>query len=286
MNTTKDDRVFAFTQIVAASVIVVLILAFIALYIFPDQTNVDFAWTILPRTSALFMGAGYTAGAYFFARLILDRKWHRVQAGFLPISAFTICMLAATFLHWDRFHHGALNFYLWTIIYILTPLLVPFVRWRNQKTGSEALEENDLRFSRLVRTALEIIGVGGVLIFVVVFIQPSLLISTAPWKLTSLTARVFAGWSILTLCSLASIGLEGRWSATRTLMESAMVGITLTLLALPRMWADFNSTNIMTYVLVGGLLLTLVAFIVIHLRLDRLSRQSQSKELGAQSWTR
>ena len=286
MNTTKDDRVFAFTQIVAASVIVVLILAFIALYIFPDQTNVDFAWTILPRTSALFMGAGYTAGAYFFARLILDRKWHRVQAGFLPISAFTICMLAATFLHWDRFHHGALNFYLWTIIYILTPLLVPFVRWRNQKTGSEALEENDLRFSRFVRIALQIIGVGGVLIFVVVFIQPSLLISTAPWKLTSLTARVFAGWSILTLCSLASIGLEGRWSATRTLMESAMVGITLTLLALPRMWADFNSTNIMTYVLVGGLLLTLVAFIVIHLRLDRLSRQAQSKELGAQSWTR
>ena len=197
MNKTKDDRVFAFTQIVAASVIVVLILAFIALYIFPDQTNVDFAWTILPHTSALFMGAGYTAGVYFFARLILDRKWHRVQAGFLPITAFTICMLAATFLHWDRFHHGALNFYLWTIIYILTPVLVPFVWWRNQKTGSEALEENDLRFSRLVRIALQIIGVGGVLIFVVVFIQPSLLISTAPWKLTPLTARVFAGWSIL-----------------------------------------------------------------------------------------
>ena len=39
--------------------------------------------------SALLIGAGYTAGAYFFARLILDKKWHRVQAGFLPITAFT-----------------------------------------------------------------------------------------------------------------------------------------------------------------------------------------------------
>jgi len=286
MNKVKDDRVFAFTQIVAASVIVVLILAFIALYIFPDQTNLDFAWTILPRTSALFIGAGYTAGAYFFARLIIDKKWHRVQAGFLPITAFTICMLAATFLHFDRFHHGAFNFYLWTIIYILTPVLVPFVWWRNQKTGSEALEENDLRFSRLVRTALKIIGAAGVLLFVIVFIQPSLLISIAPWKLTPLTARVFAGWTILTLCSVASIGLDGRWSATRTLMESAMVGIALTLLAIPRMWADLNHANPLTYVLVGGSFLTLIIFIVIHLRLDKLSRQPQSKELGAASWTR
>src|SRR6266508_4456058 len=101
MNATKNDRVFAFTQIVAASVILVLLLAFLALYIFPDQTDTDFAWTILPRTSALLIGAGYTAGAYFFARLIIDKKWHRVHAGFLPITAFTICMFIATLLHWD-----------------------------------------------------------------------------------------------------------------------------------------------------------------------------------------
>src|SRR6478752_1478625 len=78
MNTTRDDHVFLFTQIMAASIIVVLFLAFLALYIFPDRTETDFAWTILPRTSALLIGAGYTAGAYFFARLILDKKWHRV----------------------------------------------------------------------------------------------------------------------------------------------------------------------------------------------------------------
>ncbi len=61
----RDDRVFPLTKIVAGSVIVVLLLAFLALYIFPDHTDVDFAWTILPRTSAILIGAGYTAGAYF-----------------------------------------------------------------------------------------------------------------------------------------------------------------------------------------------------------------------------
>ena len=276
MNTTRDDHVFAFTQIIAASIIFVLLLAFLALYIFPDHTDTDFAWTILPRTSALLIGAGYTAGAYFFARLILDKKWHRVQAGFLPITAFTIVMLLATILHWDRFHHGALNFYLWTIIYVITPLLVPFLWWWNQKTGLTELEEQDVRFSPFIRSALKIIGIAGVLVFIIVFIQPTLLISTAPWKLTPLTARIFAGWSILTLCSVASIGFDGRWSATRTLMESAMVGIALCLLALPRMWSDFNPSNPMTYALVGGLVLALLTFIVIHVRLDRLSRQIQT----------
>jgi hypothetical protein len=125
-----------------------------------------------------------------------------------------------------------------------------------------------------VQSALKIIGLLGVLVFIVVFIQPTVLISTAPWKLTPLTARIFAGWSILTSCSIASLGFDGRWSGTRTLMESAMVGIGLCLLALPRMWGDFNKSNPMFYALVGGLVITLIAFIVIHIRMDNLSGQT------------
>jgi len=282
MNETRDDRVLGLTKVVAASVIVVLLLAFIGLYLFPDHTDTDFAWTILPRTSPLLIGAGYTAGAYFFARLLTDRKWHRVQAGFLPITAFTICMLIATFLHWDRFHHGALNFDLWTVIYILTPFLVPFVWWRNQKTGLIGPEEQDVLYPSLVRTVLKVIGIAGVLVFIVFFIRPAFLIALTPWKLTPLTARIFSGWSILTLSTVASIGFDGRWSATRILMESAMVGIALCVLALPRMWSDFNFSNPMSYGLVGGLVLTLIVFIALHFWLDKLSQQARTqKNAGA-----
>jgi hypothetical protein len=282
MNEIRDDHILGLTKFVAASVIVVLILAFIALYLFPDHTDIDFAWTILPRTSPLLIGAGYTAGAYFFARLLTDKKWHRVQAGFLPITAFTIVMLIATFLHWDRFHHGALNFDLWTVIYIITPFLVPFVWWRNQKTGLIGPEEHDVLYPSVVKTVLKIIGLAGVLVFIFVFIKPAVLISLAPWKLTPLTARIFSGWSILTLSTVASIGFDGRWSATRILMESAMLGIALCVLALPRMWSDFKFSNPMAYALVGGLVLTLIVFIVLHLWLDRLSRQTRkSRNAGA-----
>ena len=272
MGTVKDDHIYSSTRVVAASVIVVLLLAFYALYLEPDHTDIDFAWTILPRTSAILIGAGYTAGAFFFARLLGQKKWHRVQAGFLPITAFTVCMFAATLLHLSRFHQGALTFYLWTIIYALTPFIVPFIWWRNHATESSDLEENDLRFSSFVRWVMGIIAALGVLFFLVVFIRPSILISLAPWKLTELTARIFAGWSILTFSTVLSIARDGRWSATRILLESALVGIVLTLLGMPRMWNDFDQTKPMTYVFVAGLILALIAFIIIHFWLDRSSQ--------------
>jgi peptidoglycan/LPS O-acetylase OafA/YrhL len=274
MDAMKDDRVLLTTRVIAIAVTIVLALAFLALYVAPDHTDVNFAWTILPRTSALLIGAGYTAGAYFFIRLVTDGKWHRVQAGFLPITSFTVVMLAATILHWGRFHQGTAPFIMWAVIYAITPLVVPFVWWRNRRTEATGLEPHDTMFSARTRMALRVIAVLGLLAFLIVFIRPSILISLAAWKLTELTARIFAGWSILTFATLLSIANDGRWSATRVLMESSMVALVLTLLAVPRMWSDFNKSSPMTYAFVGGIVLTLVVFIVLHVRLDAASRKA------------
>jgi hypothetical protein len=274
----RDDRITPETKIIGASVIVVLLLAFLALYIFPTHADIDFAWTIVPPTSAILIGAGYTAGAYFFSRVVRETHWHRVQAGFLPITAFTICMLVATLLHWDRFHQGALAFYMWFIIYLITPFVVPFLWWRNRSHAYPGLEQADLRFPAAVRWVLGV-GAGiGVALFVIIFINPSILIALAPWKLTPLTARVFAGWSILTLATVLSIALDGRWSATRILMESAMVGLGLTAVALPRMWADFDHSKPMTTLFVAGIFLTLIVFAVLHVWLDARAHRGELAE--------
>jgi hypothetical protein len=69
------------------------------------------------------------------------------------------------------------------------------------------------------------------------------LIAVTPWKLTELTARVFAGWSLLAFLTVLTIAHDGQWSATRILVQSAMVALVLTLLALPRMWPDFDRSK-------------------------------------------
>jgi len=269
---SRTDHISIETRVVGGLVIVVLLLAVTVLYFFPDTTNPNFAWTIAPRTSAMMIGAGYAAGAYFFLRVVIGKRWHRVQAGFLPITAFTIFMLGATLLHWNRFHQGTLQFYLWTVIYVVTPFLVPFLWWRNQGSASAEVEQNDLRFSLRVRWLLGIAAAAGVVISGLCFAVPSVLISLAPWKLTELTARVFSGWSILTLLTVLTIAVDGRWSATRILFESAMVGQALAIVAMPRLWGDLDPSKLMTPVFIVGMPLAFIVFGGLHLWLDWRSR--------------
>jgi hypothetical protein len=268
----RNDRIFVETRIVAGGVILVLLLAVLVLYLFPQYTDQNFAWTIVPPTTALLMGAGYFAGAYFFLRVMTEKKWHRVHAGFLPITAFTIFMLGATLLHWDRFHQDAWQFYLWTVIYIATPLLVPLLWWRNHATDPGTLEENDLRFPARVRSALIILGLLGGAVMVLSFILPAIPISLAPWKLTELTTRVGAGWGMLTSMTTVSIAYDGRWSAARILVESGTIGPALMLLAVPRAAGDFDWSNPTAWAFVGALGAALIFLVGVHLWLDRQSK--------------
>ena len=88
MSTTpvRDDRILPATRVVAAGIIFILLLAVYALYINPDATDQNFAWTIKPRMMPMMMGAGYLMGAYFFARVLTARQWHRAAAGYLRLS--------------------------------------------------------------------------------------------------------------------------------------------------------------------------------------------------------
>ncbi len=108
-----------------------LLVAFALLYFFPDDTRHWFAWDVQPTITPLIMGAGYVAGAYFFVRVALETRWHRVQVGFLPVTAFTLFMAIGTFNHLDRFATAHVAFWIWVGLYVVTPVLVPLA-WAAQ----------------------------------------------------------------------------------------------------------------------------------------------------------
>jgi hypothetical protein len=84
----RDDRVFPETRALGAIIVPFLVVAFALLYLFPDDTRHWFAWDVQPTLTPLMMGAGYIAGAYFFVRVARETRWHRIQVGFLPVTAF------------------------------------------------------------------------------------------------------------------------------------------------------------------------------------------------------
>jgi len=219
----RDDSILLQTRLALIVVVPFLLLAFLILYIFPDQSGERFAWTIKPHMTALFIGSGYLAGAYMFVYTIFGRRWHRIKTAFPAVTTFTVAMLLATVLHWDRFDLKHFPFQLWLILYVITPVLVPYLWVKNRVTDSGVPEPNDIPVPVLVRWAFTLAGGIGIALALFMFINPQAIIPLWPWTLTPLTARVLGGWFGLLGVGGLYASQDPRWSAWRVPLQSITV---------------------------------------------------------------
>jgi hypothetical protein len=102
----QDGRILPATHWASPVVFAILIPALIVLWGLPGNTADDWAWAIKPDLTPIFLGAGYGAGAYFFLRTFLARRWPPSSAGIFGAAFFATLMLIATLIHWDKFNHG------------------------------------------------------------------------------------------------------------------------------------------------------------------------------------
>jgi hypothetical protein len=249
----RDDRVYRQTRRLGAAIVPFLVVAFALLYFFPDDTRHWFAWDVQPTITPLIMGAGYIAGAYFFVRVALETRWHRIQVGFLPVTAFTLFMAIGTFNHLDRFATAHVAFWIWVGLYVVTPVLVPLAWWRNRAADPGTPEPGEPPLPGFVRPLL--LAAGGVqsAVALVLLLSPSTMIEAWPWQLTPLTAQTLGGWFALPGVTALTMGLDGRWSAIRITLESQLIGLALILLATSRAWNDVDTSNALAYVFVAGI---------------------------------
>ncbi|MDQ6662039.1 MAG: hypothetical protein M3Z24_13885 [Chloroflexota bacterium] len=257
---TRDDRILPVTRLTSAIIVPFLVAAFVILYVFPDHTQELFAWGIKPRMSAMMLGAAYIGGAYFFIRAATNARWHWVKVGFLPVTTFATLMGIATILHWDRFNHGYISFFAWVGLYFTTPFIV-FLLWlRNRSTDPGPTNASEsLRVPYLVRLVIGIVGGVTLLTSIVLFLEPGFMISTWPWQLTPLTARLMGALFALTGVGELAIALDVRWSAVRIPLQSQMIGIVLIVLAMVFSWSNFQQANPLTWIFLASIIFLLVA---------------------------
>jgi hypothetical protein len=277
----RDDRVLAATRVLGMVIVPFLVVAFSLLYLFPGDTEHWFAWTIKPRMTPLIMGAGYIAGGYFFLRVVIASRWHRVHLGFLPVTAFTIFMAIATFGHLDRFDKDHVAFWIWVVLYVVTPVLVPLTWLRNRGTDPGTLEAEDRYLPPRVRAAVGAIGALQSTVAAVLLLSPSTMIDLWPWTLTPLTAQVLGGWFALPGVVAIMMALDGRWSAIRITLESQVLGIALILLGVIRAWGDFDASNAVTYAFVGGISLLLAGLLALMVFMERSLAPPTAPVVGA-----
>ena len=230
----RKSDVLPLTRVTAALLLPFLLAAGSLLYIWPDRTAENFAWTIMPPATALVMGAGYFSGLYFFARATTADRWGSIALGFPPIAVFAWLAGVTTILHWDRFHHDHISFFAWATLYAITPFIVPGLWLFNRSRSAPLLGQNLSMIPAPAAGALGAAGLGVLLTGAALFIFPEAMIPVWPWTLSPLTARILGSFFILVGLVDLSIAADRRWAAVRLVLESQLVGLALMLLAVPR----------------------------------------------------
>ncbi len=263
----RSYRVLPATRLLAAIIVPFLVVAFVVLYPWPTDTHRWFAWTIKPTMTPMVLGSAYIGGAYFFVRVFVARRWNTVKAGFVPVTMFASCLGVATIIHWDKFNHRHVAFWIWAALYFTTPFLVLATFIRNQRVESDP-SPDELRLPPTARAVFALTGLAAVLLGAYLYIVPNRAIDIWPWALTPLTARVTGAILMLGVSGL-TIAADPRWTTTRIMLQVARIMIFLFFVAAWRAHAQFDTSRPMTWMLGIGLAGVLVSATLLDVRMQR-----------------
>lgn len=265
----RDDRVLPLTRRVGMAIVPFLVVAFVVLFFFPGDTGRLFAWTIVPPMTASVLGAVYLGGAYFFVRVARATTWHEISAGFVPVGIFAAMIGIATAVHWEKFNHDHVAFWLWAGLYFTTPFAI-FATWAANRRHAGPVTDGGAMLGPGVRVVIGAVGVAALATSLTLFGAPERLISTWPWMLTPLTARVMAAVFALGAGGIL-VAADPRWRAARLLFQVEGIILVAFVVAGVRSRGDLELSSILSRTLVAGLGATLLAGAVLYRRMERSS---------------
>ncbi len=257
-------------RVTAVVVVAVLLPALVILWGLPSQTADLWAWTIKPDLTPIFMGAGYGAGAYFFLRVYRTQRWHEVSVGVISAAVFALLMLVTTIVHYDKFNHGdapalaAIAFYGWTSVYVLSPWIVAWLWWRNERADPRVPEPDERLVPEGVRLAARVAAAGALLVAAIVLVAPAVAIDAWGWDLTPLTARVIGCFTAQVGTGFLLLSFDPRWSSWRVLVQTFLIAVVLLLAGALRARDAFDGDALLTWAYLAGLAGGAVALLALY----------------------
>jgi hypothetical protein len=270
-----DDRVLATTRALSAFIAPFLLVAFVLLYGFPGETARLWAWPIQSHMTSMLLASAYLGGCYFFLRVLLvERHWAAMRAGFVSVAVFATLLGVATVLHWDKFAHGKVAFWLWAGLYFIAPFLVVGAWLANQRYAGRPAPDAP-RLGLVPRGVVA--GLGGLALVtgVALFVAPARMITLWPWPLTPLTCRVVGATFCLGVAGLAVLA-DDRWESVRLMRNVQLVMFALILVAAVRARHEFFTDRPLTWVMGVGFVGLFAASLASTLR-DPARKRSQGR---------
>ena len=222
----------------------------------PANTRDRFAWNIQPVVMAAVLGAYYISTALVIILPVFARRWEMIRVMILPTILFSVTELLTTLLHWSTFSVGTLPFTVWFLSYLLPPpILLGFYLWHEGRARESTRTVPSDPLSPDVRRTLLHIGGLTTLLSLLIFIVPQAFVPFAPWQVTPLSARVFAGFLLAAGTLMLSMARENDRSGV-------LVGVPLLILMFPavtlqiaRFPDEVNFANTSLFLLYGMMLI-------------------------------
>ncbi len=229
----------------------------VSLFVFTEQTDRYFSWTIEPPLTAAFLGAAYWSGALLALAGARARDWTHARALIGPVLGVTILLLLATLIHLDRFHMDSVTGWVWLSVYAgMPPVMVYLVVRQLRAAGPDPprLAPFPIWFARL----LQILVAAALILGLALFLFPSDGAGAWPWTLTPLTARAVGAWALGGAIFLALVAYENDWLRVRSAMLSLAAFGALQLVAVARYPDTLNWDGSGSWIYVGALVATIV----------------------------
>ena len=221
------------------------LIAGIQLFVFAEQTETYFAWTIGSPLTASTLGAFYFGTMVFGVLSAREGVWARVRGPALGLFVFTAVSLAATLMHIDKFHLASQNWLTlnatrsWIVIYVLLPPLL-LLTMILQVLAQGKDPERSSKFPAWFRIMLALHGLFGTSVAALLFLAPQMIAPIWAWPLTPLTARALSAW----LVSFGALELqavwENDWSRVRIMAFGCIVSSLFAMIALVRFAGEMN----------------------------------------------
>ena len=239
--------------------------SFVVWLLFFPSTAGNFAWPIMGRQTAMFIGAAFIVRTYMGVHLWRQKQWYRLRWQMWGNYGFLAVIMLATFWHVDEMNwqSNLLIAHVWVLAYSIEPLMLALIEPRGERRH-EPLPAEMRRgpilagLKRLCAVAL----IVGVTLAGLLFINPEFMDTRWPWPLDPFDARIMAAVLVLAALWAAHIYFAEDWAEARAgvpglvILATAEFGVWL--VNLPGY--DMSRNNVWSFGLAFGLFAVLFAF--------------------------
>jgi hypothetical protein len=233
--------------------------SFVIWLLFFPNTGDNFAWPVVPRLTAMFIGTSFIIRTYLGIHLWRQKYWYKLRWQAWGNYGFLAVILLATF-----WHVGEMNWssniwiaHIWVVAYIVEPLTLPLFEPRGE-SRKEAFPEEEKLGPILpgLKRLLAVIFNVGVALSGLLFINPEFMNIRWPWPLDPFDARVMAAFPMLAGLWALQAYLSEDWAE----VKPAVQGLLMYGVGLFVVWAinwpvyDQTRENVWEYGVISGIL--------------------------------